>query len=193
MHTIKGMNMGILSVVCPNCRSRLSLEGVPGIQDKMLTCPVCKYKAKVSLFQQGSAVKGGNGADDRPTEMGAASQVNRDPGQVKVKQTGQICELRKGSQVLGRLAKTGTADMQIGSDKYNDPYMSRRHVEIDVVDTAHGIEHRLVEIGSKNIIKLNGKDINRGDVIVLKFGDELTLGETLVVLEPTDEEATKIV
>ena len=83
--------------------------------------------------------------------------------------------------------------MQIGSDDYNDPYMSRQHMKINVVNTASGLQHQLVEIGSKNIIKLNDKDISRGDVIVLKFGDKLTLGNTTLILEETDEEATKIV
>ena len=187
--------MNVLKVVCPNCRSRLSLENVPGIQDKMLTCPVCKYKAKVNLFQLGRAAVGAQGASDDPTlpPPDFNQQVCLDPGQMKVTQTGQICELSEGTQVLGRLAKSGTADMQIGSDHYSDMYMSRRHVQIDVVKTAHGVEHRLVEIGSKNIIKLNGKDIQRGDVIVLHFGDRITLGNTELVFETTDQEATQIV
>lgn len=98
-----------------------------------------------------------------------------------------------GSQVLGRLAQSGTADLQIGSDTYRDEYMSRRHVQIDVVRTALGIEHHLVEIGSKNIIQLNGRDIMRGDEIVLNFGDKLTLGKTDIVLEETNDDATKVI
>lgn len=186
--------MKVITVVCPNCRSRLSVNDVPGIQDKMLTCPICKFKSKVSLFQIGAAGKGGHGADDDPTRLptGFGQQVKRDPGQMRVIQTGQICELRVGSQVLGRLAQTGTADLQIGSDDYRDEYMSRKHVQIDVIPTPQGVEHHLVEIGSMNIIQLNGKDINRGDVIVLKFGDKLTLGKTDVVLEETDDDATRI-
>jgi hypothetical protein len=62
-----------------------------------------------------------------------------------------------------------------------------------VVKTAYGIEHRLVEINSKNIIVLNGKPIQRNDILVLNFGDRLTLGKTDVYLEETDEEATQIV
>ena len=186
--------MNILSVVCPNCRSRLSIENVPGVHDKMLTCPICKYKAKVSLFQLGRAGQGGQGSTDDPTvNPDDYKKKNSDPGQMKVIQTGQILELREGSQVLGRLAKTSTADLQIGRDDYNDPYMSRQHMKINVVNTASGLQHQLVEIGSKNIIKLNDKDISRGDVIVLKFGDKLTLGNTTLILEETDEEATKIV
>lgn len=187
--------MGVLSVVCPNCRSRLSVQDVPGIQDKILACPICKYKAKVSLYQMGQAGKGGQGASDEATRLPGSfgQQVKTDTGQMRVLQTGQICELRMGSQVLGRLAQSGTADLQIGSDTYKDEYMSRRHVQIDVVRTALGIEHHLVEIGSKNIIQLNGRDIMRGDEIVLNFGDKLTLGKTDIVLEETNDDATKVI
>lgn len=187
--------MGVLSVVCPNCRSRLSIQELPDIQDKILPCPICKYRAKVSVYQIGQAGKGGLGAVDEPTQLPISmkQQIKYDVGQMRVIQTGQICELREGGQVLGRLAQSGTADLQIGSDNYRDEYMSRRHVQIDVVRTAQGIEHHLIEIGSKNIIQLNGKDIHRGDVIILNFGDKLTLGKTDIILEETDNEATKIV
>lgn len=187
--------MGVLSVVCPNCRSRLSVQNVPGIQDKMLECPVCKYKAKVGLYQMGQAGKGGQGASDEATRLPGSfgQQMKSDTGQLRVVPTGQIIELRMGSQVLGRLAQSGTADVQIGSDHYRDAYMSRRHVRIDVLKTARGVEHHLVEIGSKNIIQLNGKDIGRGDEIILNFGDKLTLGKTDLVLEETNDEATRII
>ncbi len=185
--------METLSVVCPQCRSRLSIQNVPGIQDKMLQCPVCKYKAKVSLYQIGQAGKGGQGASDEATHLPGSQKINADVGQLHIIPTDQICELREGTQVVGRLATTGNADLQIGGDNYSDKYMSRRHVQIDVVKSAHGLEHRLVEIGSKNIVQLNGKDIQRGDIIVLHFGDRLTLGKTDVVLEETNEEATRIV
>ncbi len=187
--------MDVISVVCPNCRSRLSIQNVPGVMDKVLPCPICKYKAKVSVYKIGQAGKGGQGASDEATQLPGyiGQQVKNDTGQMRVLQTGQICELRLGSQVLGRLAQSGTADVQIGSDKYRDEYMSRRHVQIDVIKTSHGIEHHLVEIGSKNIIQLNGRDILRGDEIILNFGDKLTLGKTDIILEETDDDATRIV
>ena len=188
--------MSAISVVCPNCRSRLSIQNEPGIQDKILGCPVCKYKAKVSLYMIGQAGKGGQGASDEATRLPSSlsQQIKTDTGQMRVIQTGQICELRMGSQILGRLATSGTADLQIGSDNYKDEYMSRRHVQIDVVrNSLGGVEHHLVEIGSKNIIQLNGKNILRGDELILNFGDKLTLGKTDVILEETDEDVTHIV
>lgn len=186
--------MSTFPIICPNCRSRLSIQDAPGIQDKMLTCPICKFKAKVSVYQMGAAAQGGMGASDEATRLPdyLNQQIKQDAGQLRVVQTGQICELRVGSQILGRLATSGTADIQIGSDTYKDEYMSRRHVQIDVIQTKIGIEHHLVEIGSKNIIQLNGVDIQRGDEIILNFGDKITLGKTELVLEETDDEATKI-
>lgn len=186
--------MSVLLVVCPNCRSRLTIKNDPGIQDKILGCPICKFRAKVSVYLMGQAGKGGQGASDDATQLPGSfgQQIKTDTGQMRVMQTGQICELRMGSQVLGRLAQSGTADIQIGSDNYKDMYMSRRHVQIDVVKTARGVEHHLVEIGSKNIIQLNGRDIQRGDEIILNFGDKLTLGKTDLILEETNEDVTQV-
>lgn len=181
-----------LIVVCPNCKVKLSLQNMPGIQDKMLTCPKCKYKARVGLFQMGQAAKGGQGSSDDSTQMPSdfAQNRNQDCGQLKVVQTGQVCELRMGLQTIGRYANTSSADIQIGSNLYKDEYMSRRHVQIELVRTAHGIEHHLVEIGAKNPVLLNGSPVGRGDVVVLSFGDKLTLGKTTLLLEEADDEAT---
>lgn len=104
--------MEIISVVCPNCRSRLSIQDALGIQDKILACPVCQYKAKVSVYQIGQTGKGGLGACESDTVIpGSSAEKKVDIGQLRVIQTGQICELRKGSQILGRLAESKKADL----------------------------------------------------------------------------------
>ena len=101
----------------------------------------------------------------------------------------EIQWLKPGSNIIGRRAETGTADIKIS----NDMYMSRRHVRIDVVKKLLGYEHHLVEINSKNIVKLNGKPINRGDILVIRFGDTLTLGKTDIILESRDDDSTRLV
>lgn len=182
--------MGKIFLVCPNCRTRLSFPEVPGYQDKIVECPICHFKATANVYQGGSAAKGGQGCDDEATRLpGSMMQQKFDMGQIKVASTGQRCPLNMGTNVIGRIAQSGKADIQIT----HDPYMSRRHLQIDVIKTAHGIEHRLVEINSKNIIILNGKPIQRNDILILQFGDRLTLGKTDIYLEETDDEATQIV
>lgn len=138
----------------------------------------------------GAMGQGGQGSDDEATQMPSAMmQQKNDLGQIRVSITGQRCPLKMGTNVIGRLAQSGKADIQITHDEY----MSRRHLQIDVVQTPYGIEHHLVEIDSKNIIVLNDKPIQRGDILKIKFGDKMTLGKTDIYLEETDDEATQIV
>ena len=180
--------MGKIFIVCPECRQRLSFEEVPGYQNMVVECPKCHFKANASVYQSGSQARGAHGADDMPTQLVVPPKGSADIGQIRVKETGEIQFLKEGCNVIGRRAQTGRADIKIS----NDMYMSRQHVRIDVIRKATGFEHRLVEINSTNIVKLNGQAICRGDVLVLKFGDTMTLGVTEIVLEGADEEATRL-
>lgn len=180
--------MGRIFIVCPECRQQLSFNEVPGYQNMVVECPKCHFKANVSVYQNGTQARGAQGADEMPTQLVMPPQSTLDVGQIRVKSTNEIQWLKPGSNVIGRRAQTGTADIKISTDMY----MSRRHVQIDVVKTPSGYEHHLVEINSKNIVKLNGKPINRGDILILKFGDVMTLGTTDIVLESNSDEATRL-
>ena len=63
--------MGKLKIICPNCRSLLTIEETPGIADKMLSCPICRFRAKVSVYQQQALGSGKHGGDDdeEPTQV----------------------------------------------------------------------------------------------------------------------------
>lgn len=180
--------MGKIFIVCPECHQQLSFNEVPGYQNMVVECPKCHFKANASVYQGGAQARGAQGADDMPTQLVFAPRSSMDVGQIRVISTNEIQYLKVGSQIIGRRAETGTADIKISNDKY----MSRRHVQIDVVKKPIGYEHRLVEIGSTNIIKLNGKPIQRGDILILKFGDVLTLGKTDIMLESNSDDATKM-
>lgn len=175
-------------IVCPECHQQLSFNEVPGYQNMVVECPKCHFKANASVYQSGAQARGAHGADDMATQLVMPPKSTSDVGQIRVKSTNEVQWLNPGSNVIGRRAQTGTADIKISTDMY----MSRKHVQIDVVKKGMGYEHHLVEINSKNIVKLNGKPINRGDVLILKFGDVLTLGTTDIILESNDDEATKL-
>lgn len=181
--------MGKIFIVCPECRQQLSFTEVPGYQNMVVECPRCHFKANASVYQSGAQARGGQGADDDSTHLVNTHGLASDTGQIRVKESGEIKPLKTGSNVIGRHAQSGTADIQISDDKF----MSRRHVQIDVVKKPGGYAHHLVELNSKNVVVLNGKPINRGDILVLKFGDVLTLGTTDVILEPNDEDATELI
>lgn len=180
--------MGRIYIVCPECRQQLSFQEVPNYQNMVVECPKCHFKANVSVYQSGTRGQGARGSDDLPTQIVYAPRSTLDVGQIRVLSTGEVQYLKEGSQVIGRRAETGTADIKISNDKF----MSRRNVQIDVVKKPGGYEHRLVEIGSRNSVKLNGKDVSPGDILILKFGDVLTLGNTDIILESNSEEATQI-
>lgn len=185
----------IVRIICPNCRHRLSFEEQSKWQDRLLECPNCHFKAKGSTFQSGSFASGGTGADDCATEIVGgncnAARQDTEIGVIKEVSTGRAFQLKMGTNVLGRIAKSGKADIMINQD----PYMSRSHLRVDVIRTASGIEHRLVEIDSKNVIVLNGRPIQRKDILKLNYGDRMKLGQTEVVFDharPDDDEPTQL-
>lgn len=180
--------MGKIFIVCPECHQQLSFNEVPGYQNMVVECPKCHFKANASVYQSGAQARGAQGADEMPTQLVRPPKSAGDIGQIRVKATNEIQYLKAGQNIIGRRAQTGTADIKISTDMY----MSRRHVRIDVVKNGLGYEHHLVEINSKNIVKLNGKPINRGDILKIKFGDVLTLGTTDIILESNDDEATRL-
>ena len=181
--------MGKIFIECPECGQKLSFNEVPGYQNMVVECPKCHFKANASVYQSGMQARGAQGSDDMPTQLVAPPPTVSDVGQIRVKETNEIQFLKPGRNIIGRRAKTGTADIKISTDMY----MSRQHVLIDVVKKWNGYEHHLVEINSKNIVKLNGEPIHRGDVLILKFGDSMILGTTEIILEGNDEDATRLV
>lgn len=186
--------MAKISIVCPNCREKLSFNEITNWQEKTLKCPHCTFVAKATVFLMGAAAQGGQGADNDATQLPGSFAMprNNEIGVIKVVASGRCFQLKEGSNVLGRVAKSGTADLKI----CEDPYMSRRHLQVDVVKTPHGLEHRLVEIDSKNVIVLNGRPIQRGDILKLNFGDRMVLGKTEVVFDrpqASDDEATTLI
>lgn len=178
--------MGKIFIVCPECHQQLSFSEVPNYQNMVVECPKCHFKANVSVYLRGLQARGAHGADEMPTQLVFPPKTVADIGQIRVIDTNEVQFLNEGQNIIGRRAQTGTADIKIS----NDMYMSRQHVRIDVIKNENGFEHRLVEINSKNIVKLNGKPINRGDIIILKFGDTMTLGTTEIMLEANDKEST---
>lgn len=180
------------TLVCPNCHSRLTVADQPGLENKNLECPKCKFKAKVSVFMTGAASTGGHGADTESTRIVFDAPVRLAPGRFRVAQTNEVFQLRLGSQTIGRRAQAPRADLLIGSSTYSDPYMSRTQAKVEVISVGTGLQHRLYDIGAPNIMQVNGHDVPRGGVIVLHTGDKVTLGQTVLILENSDEEATRV-
>lgn len=177
--------MSKIFITCPSCHKSLCFNEVQGWQSMLVQCPACQFKATASVYLAGNAAKGGQGSDDEATQVAfdeGGGTPCIDTGCLRIKETGQRFALKEGQNVIGRKTSCPQADIALAAD----PYMSRRHARIDVVAGANGYEHHLVEVGSKNILFLNGQPLQRGDIIVLSFGDTLRLGHTDVVFEETE-------
>ena len=179
----------IVKVVCPQCKRLLSFMDAPDIGNKLIVCPKCNFRATVDVYRNGTTV---TGRQEEAETTKLPEYISKDAmivGCLRVKGTGKIYPLKQGKNVIGRIAQTGTADIQLS----DDIYMSRSHIEINIVQTPLGLEHRLVEINSKNEVLLNDKPLPRGDILILQFGDNMILGKTEVIFEkPEEEEGIKI-
>ena len=181
--------MGKIKITCPNCHSVLSIEEAPGISDKMLSCPICRFRAKVSVFQQQMLSRGSqNDDDDEPTQVNFRS-MDRTIGCLFFGK--EEYSLHKGENTIGRKAKSGHAEVQISDDRY----MSRQHAVITIKEGGSGLEHHLQPTNPKNPIKVNGQLLQNADVVVLQWGDRLTFGHTELVFDRPhieDEDQTMI-
>lgn len=181
--------MGKIFIVCPECGQQLSFNEVPGYQNMVVQCPKCFFKANASVYKSGAQARGGAGmAQDMPTQIVAPPKSTFDVGQIRVLATNEIEWLKEGSNVIGRRAVSGTADIKIS----NDPYMSRRHIQINVVKKPFGYEHQLSVVGTTNLPLLNGTEVQPGEILPLKFGDIITLGKTQIKLESNNDESTRL-
>ena len=174
----------IVKVMCPQCKRLLSFMNAPDMGNKLIVCPACNFRATVDVYHNGTTGTGGKEETEVTNLPEHISKNAMIVGCLRVKETGKIYPLKLGRNVIGRIAQTGTADIQLS----DDIYMSRSHIEIDIVQASLGLEHRLVEINSKNEVLLNDKPLPHGDILILQFGDKMILGKTEVIFEKPEEE-----
>ena len=96
-------------------------------------------------------------------------------GYLQIVLTGQKYVLKQGTNIIGRQHPTSQATIQIAT---NDGYMSRQHMKIDVLPAGNHMEYRISDNNSTNKVTLNGKQLNPGDIVMLRSGDKITIGHT---------------
>lgn len=167
-----------LTITCPSCKSALTIANSPGIEQKVLKCPVCSYKATVGSYQN-AAKNIRLQANDEPTDYGPVPPPipqTMKPSFLKV--NGATYNLQEGSNTIGRQAQTSVARIQIPGD----PYMSRMQGTFYVEKTATGFCYRFEEMKAANHTTIRGNVLEEGDVVAVNPGDTLVMGETHVQL-----------
>ena len=187
------MEMNVIKIKCPNCGGILSVKLKIQNQEVNIPCPICKIISPLKSYVKVTTQPQYSNKDDE-TQIGVHA-VNDLVGQLKIQGTDLPPFLLKmGRNVIGREAKSSTADIQIPLQTTERSRMSREHLMIDVNKViGKGIVHHLsLYKANVNETLFNGEKLEAPDRIILKNGDVITLPEAKLVFEIPDEEGTVI-
>ena len=187
----------ILKLKCPNCGGRLSVKLRTQNPEVNIPCPICKISSSLKSYIQITEQKEQEHTEypqEDKTQVGT-QVANYVIGQLKVQKSAlSPLALKMGRNIIGRKAKSSTADIQIPLLLNGRSRMSREHLIVDVDKVpGRGIIHFLSLYKSGvNDTYLNGVKLSCVDRIILKQGDVITLPEVELVFEIPDEEGTVI-
>lgn len=195
-----------IRIKCPFDGAILSVKNQPGIENKLVTCPICKQKFPFSQFKRITPAPSyqeegetelpdmdgrarGYGAEEHTTI--AQSQTNFTLGRLKVVGTTTSFQLRAGRNVIGRKGMKSLADFQI--DTAEKRAMSREHIQIEVKKVpSKGFVHYVSLCKEKVNKTFVGNDLLMyGDVLILNHGDVIKLPDATLKFEIPDEDMTE--
>ncbi|MCR4921601.1 MAG: FHA domain-containing protein [Bacteroidaceae bacterium] len=169
------LDQNTIKIKCPQCGAVLTVKSVPGIEEKNITCPVCKTTSPFRRYEQFAASDETQyrplpSSDDATIYAASSLRV----GRLVDVATGRAYPLQSGINIVGRKATSSTADVQVQT---TDRHMSRRHAQIKVVrGSASHLVHTLSNAENKNATKVNGRVLKSDDSIVLQHGDVILFG-----------------
>lgn len=196
----------IIKIKCPFDGAILSVRNQPGIEKKLVTCPICKQKYPFSQFKRITPAPSyqEEGATELPDMNGRArgygaeehttigqSQMNFTLGRLKVVGTTTSFQLRAGRNVIGRKGLKSLADFQI--DTAEKRAMSREHIQIEVKKVpGKGLVHYVSLCKEKVNKTFVGNDLLMyGDVLILNHGNIIKLPDATLKFEIPDEDMTE--
>ena len=198
----------IIKLKCPLDGIVLTIKNEPGIEKRVLTCPVCKRKYPFSEFRMdaqkpapaagpsamsagGAKPTGGvclHDADDNTNlvrgdfTLGTAAT----PGPVIAS------PLTPARTIIGRKSASSTAKFQI--DTAGKKGMSREHLLIEVKKVpGKGFVHSLSLFKNRtNTTYVNNQPLSYGDSVVLNHGDVIQMPDAVLRFEIPDDEGTEL-
>lgn len=153
------------TVRCPHCHAGVIRFMSEKGGELPLVCPTCKGRSKVEVH--------------KPTEILPVDTDTIQPynGKLTLVRKGWLNKtyaLREGSNVIGRYDEEVFSDIAIK----NDPNMSRRSVNIEVLCINSSYFFKLTVMKATNPIFINGEPLNCGEAVSLRFGDTILMGKT---------------
>lgn len=154
--------------VCPHCNVYKGAFNTQKAGKRTVACPTCKGKFSFEVIAPPEGTK------VLPDNFG---EIQTSKGKLTLVRKGWLNKsypLATGKNTIGRYDETLNSDIAIK----NDPLMSRRSVEIDVVYGNNGYEFKITVLKSTNPVTLNGEQLKDGTAVGLNFGDLITMGKT---------------
>ena len=167
------------TIICPVCKSTLEVKNSKNEQSKIIKCPSCASQLRVK-FEMEEPLDADPGTEYDSEDSGKTEFASKQKGnKAYLVFNGTRYELSEGRNIVGRKAKSSTADVQIDTD---DLYMSRLNTIINVKKTGLGLTVSIANCENKNPILVGKERLQDNDEIVLKNGDTITMGKTMVKL-----------
>lgn len=194
----------LIKIKCPFCGSTLSVKNQFGIENKKVSCPVCK---KTHPFREYKRVVPTPSYDeDGDTEYPDKTKPYGDEehtltelprmdftlGKLKIEGTTTSYQLHTGKNVIGRKSVKSQADFKI--DTAEKRGMSREHLMVEVKKIpGKGFVH-YVSLYKEKVNKTYVGDelLSYGDVLILHHGDVIKLPDATLKFEIPDDEGTEV-
>jgi hypothetical protein len=187
----------IIQIKCPFDGALLSVKYQAGIENKNVTCPVCRNKYPFAKFRRvmpsvqaaDEATQYPGGGEESATELPQESVVL---GRLLSVNPYISFQLKPGRNVIGRKSVKSSADCQV--DTGDSHKLSREHLVIEVKRVpAKGYVHYVSLYKEKvNPTYVEDELLQYGDCLVLSHGDVIKLPDVTFKFEIPDEDATEI-
>ncbi len=178
----------IIKIKCPFDGAVLSVKNFPGIENKSVTCPICKHKYPFSQFKR--VVE--KPQDVEETDHTQLPSVNYHIGKLLHVESGASYNLRPERNVIGRKSLKSTADFML--DTGDKRAMSRSHLVVEVKrDPVKGFVH-YVSLFKEQVNKtsINNMPLLYGDCVILENGAVLHLPDGTLKFRILDDDETDL-
>lgn len=181
-----------IQIKCPWCNAVLSVRNQPGIENKYITCPVCKQKSPFSQFKRNVVNTTNDDCTQYPGAQVSMPQENYTIGRLVVQGSGISYDLKLGKNIIGRKASNSSANFQI--EMGENRRMSREHIVVEVKKVlGRGISHFVSLFKEKvNQTEVGSEKLVYGDCLILKAGDVIKLPGVSLRFELPDDDATQL-
>lgn len=166
-------------IMCPKCKAKLKVKNPKALDVVEVLCPHCSTRLRVTFSLESKPR-----TTDYETVIGSALSGYDVNTVLAAKKTGshyrlvsgdRQYELADGENTIGRHSQTPQSTIQVITDSRR---MSRRHARIEVVRLGDGSARaRISNWENKNRTLVNGHELQGDDVLMLKDGMTIEMGD----------------